>query len=303
MKVGDELRIAASWPAQHEARPPTSTRDGALPVIEGVDRLLPVTDRGELLGALSITKPPGDPLRPTEEKLANDLASQAGLVLRNVRLTAELVERLRELEASRKRIVTAQDGERRRIERNLHDGAQQQLVALQVKLSMAERLAEVDSPVRASLAALKSDVVDALENLRDLARGIYPPLLAADGLVRALSAQAGKAAIPIEIVSDGVTRHPPEMEAAVYFCCLEALQNVAKYSAATHAIVRLSEQGSHLAFEIRDDGSGFDATHFSYGTGLQGMADRLSALGGTLEIQSATGEGTTVVGTLPLTSV
>jgi signal transduction histidine kinase len=239
-------------------------------------------------------------LRPAEEKLAEDLASQAGLVLRNVRLTEELLARLEELRRSRQRIVAAQDEERRRLERNLHDGAQQQLVALQIKLSLAERLAEEGCRVRDQLAALKADAGEALENLRDLARGIYPPLLADQGLAAALSAQARKAAIPVEVITEQLPRYPQDQEAAVYFCVLEALQNVAKYAMATHATVTLSEEQGSLTFTVTDDGAGFDTSTTSYGTGLQGMADRLAAQGGTLEVTSAPGQGTTVRGRLPV---
>jgi signal transduction histidine kinase len=303
LRIGQELKPEATWPpAGRGALPTMSLSDGEVPPIEGVDRILPVRHGGELLGALSITKSRGDPLRPAEGKLMDDLASGAGLVLRNVRLTEELLDRLKELQASRTRIVAAQDEERRRLERNLHDGAQQQLVALQVKLSLAERLAEEDCRVKDQLSALKAEAGEALENLRDLARGIYPPLLADQGLAAALQAQARKATFPVAIEADGIGRYPQEAEAAVYFCCLEALQNVAKYAGASHVTVRLDENQGRLAFEVEDDGAGFDPSSTSYGTGLQGMADRLSAQGGSLEVTSKPGEGTTVIGRVPLSA-
>jgi signal transduction histidine kinase len=300
LKVGDELRPEASWPSDAPSPVALPTVDGQLPLIEGVDRTLPVRHGGDLLGALSVTKSKGDPLRPAEEKLMEDLASGAGLVLRNVRLTEELLERLKELQASRQRIVAAQDEERRKLERNLHDGAQQQLVALQVKLSLAERLAEEDCRVKDQLSGLKQEAAEALENLRDLARGIYPPLLADQGLQAALASQARKATFPVSIEADHLSRYPQEQEAAVYFCCLEALQNVAKYAGATHAVVHLHRGDGNLVFEVTDDGAGFDTSTTSYGTGLQGMADRLSAQGGTLEVRSAPGEGTTIIGRVPV---
>jgi signal transduction histidine kinase len=301
LRIGAELKAEATWPAEGTtAAPSVAISDGELPSIEGVDRALPVRHQGELLGALSVTKSRGDPLRPAEEKLMEDLASGAGLVLRNVRLTEELLERLREIQRSRKRIVAAQDEERRKLERNLHDGAQQQLVALQVKLSLAERIAEEGCRVKDQLGALKQEATDALENLRDLARGIYPPLLADQGLQAALSSQARKATFPVSIEADGISRYPQEAEAAVYFCVLEALQNVAKYAGATQAVVRLREDDGDLTFTVTDDGAGFDSTKTSYGTGLQGMADRLSAQGGTLEVRSAPREGTAVIGRLPV---
>ena len=225
-----------------------------------------------------------------------DLASQAGLVLRNVRLTAELQANVDDLRASRRRLVEAQDEERRKIERNLHDGAQQQLVALTVQLGLLERLADDPERVRQMATQLQGGLRDALDDLRDLARGIYPPLLADKGLAVALEAQGRKAAVATTIEPDGVGRYPREVEAAVYFCALEAMQNIAKYADARTAIVRLAERDGRLVFEIEDDGRGFDADATTYGTGVQGMADRLDAIGGTLDIRSAPGQGTVVRG-------
>ena len=163
-----------------------------------------------------------------------DLAHQAGLVLSNVGLAAELQQRLDELRASRQRLVQAQDEERRRLERNLHDGAQQYLVAIKVKLGLAQMLA-ARSPEKAkvTIAQLKADADEALETLRDLARGIYPPLLADKGLVVALESQARKAIVPVSVEAQGVERYAQDVEATVYFCVLEALQNVQKYARAT----------------------------------------------------------------------
>ena len=261
---------------------------------------LPIHHRGELLGALSLSKPPGERLTPAEEHLARDLAAGAGIVLRNIRLTEELLLRLEELRVSRARIVAAQDQERRRLERDIHDGAQQQLVALAVKVRLARSLTGKD-PQRASamLAQAESEVGQALDDLRDLARGIYPPLLADQGLVVALSAQVRKSPIPVEVESHGVARYRQDVEAAIYFSALEALQNVAKYAGASKAVVRLSAHTDNLTFVVEDDGAGFNPSTTSYGTGLQGIADRLSALGGTLEIRSRPGQGTIVTGRLP----
>src|SRR5206468_7093419 len=165
--------------------------------------------------------------------------------------------------------------------------AQQQLVALGIQLGLAQRLAAKDAPsVAELLAKLQAQSTDALDNLRDLARGIYPPLLADQGLAVALSAQARKAALPVEVEADGVGRYPQDAEAAVYFCTLEALQNVAKYAAAYRAKVGLSCSDDSLRFTVTDNGTGFDTTSTRHGTGLQGMADRLAALGGTLQIRS-----------------
>jgi signal transduction histidine kinase len=194
--------------------------------------------------------PAAEPLSKDGERLVNDLTGQAGLVLRNVRLIEELQE-------SRRRIVAAQDERARKLERDLHDGAQQQLVALSVKLGLAEQLASRDPErARTVLAELKGDATDALDTLRDLARGIYPPLLADQGLATALEAQARKSAVDVHVEADGSSRYPQEVEAAVYFCVLEALQNVGKYAVATSARIGLAQRDGHLVFEVVDDGVG-----------------------------------------------
>jgi signal transduction histidine kinase len=151
------------------------------------------------------------------------------------------------------------------------------------------------------LTQLQSDTHDALETLRDLARGIYPPLLADQGLAAALDAQARKSTLPVVVEQDGVGRYPEEIEATVYFCVLEAMQNIAKYAQADAATISLEERAESLVFEVRDDGVGFDPETAPRGTGLQGMADRLDSIGGELRIRSVRGEGTTVAGTVPLT--
>jgi signal transduction histidine kinase len=299
LRVGSELRPSASWGANGGQPAAIPIEDGELPAIADISKLVAVRHREELLGALTVTKPPNDPLTVAEEKLIDDLAAQAGLVLRNVRLTEELRANLDELRASRQRLVTAQDGERRRIERNIHDGAQQQLVALAVQARMAEGLAGKDSDrERELLRQVQQGIQDALEDLRNLARGIYPPLLADQGLVVALEAQARRSSVPVVVDAEGVGRYPQEAEAAVYFCVLEALQNVAKYAEATRAIVRLRHVSETLRFEVEDDGRGFDPAVTGYGTGVQGMVDRLAALGGELQVISKPGSGTTVVGTM-----
>ncbi len=169
-------------------------------------RSVEVRHQGELLGALSVSKRRGETLTPIEEKLVDDLAHQAGLVLKNVGLSADLQARLDELRASRQRLVSAQDLERRRLERNLHDGAQQHLVALKVKLGLAEILLSRDpEKARTTLEQLKGDGDEALETLRDLARGIYPPLLAEKGLVVALQSQARKSKVPVDVMARGLS--------------------------------------------------------------------------------------------------
>jgi signal transduction histidine kinase len=299
VRVGEQLRIEATWPTGTETREPRAVTS-ADPESTTSSMFEPVLHRGDLLGALSIEKRAGESLRPAEQRLVTDLAAQAGLVLRNAALTEDLLDTIEELRRSRQRLVSAQDEERRRLERNLHDGAQQQLVALNVKLGLLERLVERDPAQAKTIASqLQGDATGALEELRDLARGIYPPLLADRGLVAALESQARKSAVPVEIEADGVGRYAREAEAAVYFSCLEALQNVAKYASASRATVRLTDGDGRLRFEVIDDGTGFDTASSSYGTGLQGIADRLSALDGELEVRSAPGSGTTLIGTLP----
>ncbi len=293
LRVGNELRAEASSDGGPEVAVDPIKGD-ATPSSPSGEATVPVTHNGELLGSISIRMPRGETLTLAGEHLVSDVASQAGLVLSNVRL-------IEELRASRQRIVAAQDAAARRLERNIHDGAQQQLVALAVKANLAQSLARKD-PVRAEemLSQLKAEAQEALENLRDLARGIYPPLLADQGLVAALTGQARKSPIHVSVEADAIGRFPQDVEAAVYFCTLEALQNVAKYAQASGATVRLSRGDGHLDFEVADDGVGFDPTVRGYGTGTQGMADRLAALGGELTVTSSPGSGTKVTGRVPL---
>ncbi|MGA7989752.1 MAG: sensor histidine kinase [Candidatus Dormiibacterota bacterium] len=298
---GRHWREAAVWPDTAARAASIPAVDGRLPEVGGASRLVEVRHQGALLGALGVTKRTGETLTPVEENLLVHLAGQAGLVLRNVGLTADLQARLDDLRASRQRLVSAQDQERRRLERNLHDGAQQHLVAIKVKLGLVEMLVDRD-PVRAqqTLSQLKSDADEALETLRDLARGIYPPLLADKGLRLALESQARKATVPVLVEADGIDRYPQEIEAAIYFCVLEALQNVQKYAHATHVTIRVAEREDTLTFDVIDDGQGFDAASVPQGMGLTNMEDRLDALGGALRVSSAPGRGTTISGSLPV---
>src|SRR6266550_347255 len=299
LKAGESFRDGAVWPPGAPAQPPARATAADVPAYPA-DRILPVRHQGEVLGALSVSKRPGEALTPTEDRLLADLASQVGLVLKNAGLRDQLLARLEEIRASRLRLVAAQDSERRRIERNIHDGAQQHLVALAIKLSITESMIGTDTAgERELLAELREDAAGAVEELRDLARGIYPPLLASMGLAAALQAQARKAPVPTSVTADGVERYPHDVEAAVYFCVLEALQNVAKYAGATRAEVRLAASGHDLEFTVTDDGAGFDPGSKAYGTGLQGMADRLHAHGGSLTVRSSPGAGTTISGRLP----
>lgn len=295
-----ELRPAATYPDGTAAHQSLPLSNGSLPTLPPATRAVEVRHQGEVLGALSVSKRRGEALTPIEDKLIDDLAQQAGLVLKNVGLSADLQARLVELRASRQRLVSAQDLERRRLERNLHDGAQQHLVALKVKLGLAGLLVGRDpAKAAATLQQLKADADEALETLRDLARGIYPPLLADKGLRVALESQARKATVPVTVEAEGVARYSQDVEATVYFCVLEALQNVQKYAMATHVVVRVRADGGTLTFSVTDDGTGFDSAIAKKGAGLTNMADRIDALGGTVEVTSHPGAGTTVRGGLP----
>jgi signal transduction histidine kinase len=288
LRAGDELHPVASSGADVDSRAVVSI--SSLP--DG-DLSVPVTHNGELLGAISVRMPKAEPLRAASEHLVTDVASQAGLVLAN----AGLIEDLR---SSRQRLVTAQDEARRRLERNLHDGAQQDLIALSIKLGLADGVMHEDpEEAQTILRELRADAAAALDNLRDLARGIYPPMLADMGLVPALNAQARKYPFAVSVEAGGVGRSTQDAEAAVYFCCLEALQNISKYAAASEACISLQQSDGTLRFTAADDGAGYDPGHTPMGSGLRNMADRLAALGGRLDISSSPGAGTTVGGSLP----
>ncbi len=301
LRSGEVFRDSAVWPADAVRMPPVEAASASEPDVPAADQVRVVMHQGEVLGALSLRKRPGERLTPAEDRMLGDLAAQAGLVLRNLGLNEQLVERLEEVRASRQRLVAAQDEERRRIERNIHDGAQQQLVALAIKLTLTESLVGVDEDgERELLAELSADAAEAVENLRDLARGIYPPLLAERGLVAALRAQAAKAPVPVQVAVHGVGRLDVETEAGLYFCIMEGLQNAVKYAGAGLVRIELTRSGDQVSFEVSDDGAGFDPAAKVTGTGLQGIGDRLAALGGALEVRSAPGAGTALTGTIPL---
>jgi signal transduction histidine kinase len=294
VRVGNEFRPAATWPVDDSGGRALRSEGSRLPDFPDDERAFPVRHQGEILGALSAATSRREPLTETQARLLEDLAAQAGLVLRNVRL-------IEELRASRQRLVAAQDEERRRLERNIHDGAQQQLVALAVKIRLARTIAGRDvEKAQSLLDELQAETQEALENLRDLARGVYPPLLADKGLAAAVEAQARKVPFPVEVEPNGIGRYSAEAEATAYFCVLEALQNVAKYANASRAVIRVSEEDGRLVFSVSDDGVGFDVERSSSGTGLQNMADRVEALGGSIELVSSPGRGTTVTGQIPV---
>jgi signal transduction histidine kinase len=289
LRVGNAIRSEVTHPAGAPPAEPRSVVTDAV-IVHGDERAVEVRHRGELLGAITLEPTPDDPMDPAKEALVRDLAAQAGLVLRNTRL-------IEELRASRQRLVAAQDEERRKLERNIHDGVQQQLVALNVQLGLLSRTAARDPEAAATMAIqLQERATTTLEDLRDLARGIYPPLLADRGLVTAVEAQARKAALPVRVVADGIGRYDRSIESAVYFSVLEALNNVAKYAEASAAKIELARRDGELEFSVTDDGRGFDPSSTVFGTGLQGIADRLDAVGGSLTIRSAPGGGTVLAG-------
>jgi signal transduction histidine kinase len=293
LRAGGVLTPEARWPSEANV-PSDRPLAGETVVVGDGEYAAPVRHQGELLGAITLEPASDDPMNTAKEALVHDLATQAGLVLRNVRL-------IEDLRASRQRLVAAQDAERRKLERNIHDGVQQQLVALSVQLRLAEQLAGRDpAKVAALLRSLRERSNEALEDLRDLARGIYPPLLADQGLTAALEAQARKAVVPTTVSSDGLERYPQEVESAVYFSVLEAMNNVAKYADAGSTEISLAQRNGSLEFSVRDDGRGFDPAAAARGTGLLGIEDRLDAIGGSLAIETEPGAGTRVVGRVPV---
>jgi signal transduction histidine kinase len=286
---------AATWPPQ------------ASPSQEGAAgrRALPVRYAGEQLGLLVVQE--DAPLTEVEERLFAGLADQAGLVLRSAQLRAELESRIAEqtsgaaeLRASRQRLVDVQDERRRALERDIHDGAQQHLVALAVNLRLAQTVAG-RSPERARelLAAQRQATAEAIETLVRLSRGIYPPRLAEEGLAAAVRAAAATSPVPVQVDVDGIGRFPPQVEAAAYFTCLEALQNAAKHAAASSVQVTLRAAPDALVLAVEDDGAGYVVSEPASGTGLANLRDRVDSVGGTLSVDSAPARGTRVWAVLP----
>jgi signal transduction histidine kinase len=270
-----------------------------------------VAHLGELLGLIVVERRADDPpFTDEDDRVLAELARQVGLALHNVRLDSALQASLEELEvrnqelaASRLRIVSAADESRRQIERNLHDGAQQHLVALAVKVGLVKQLIDADrATADEMLDQLRGDVQDTLDELRELAHGIYPPLLRDRGLEAALKAAANRSRLPVELVVDeAVQRHEPETEAAIYFCVLEAMQNAGKHAGDdAHLTITISESDDELRFEVEDDGPGFDARGAEMGHGFVNMRDRLGALGGTLQLDTAPGQGSRIKGQVPV---
>ncbi|WP_018639112.1 sensor histidine kinase [Parafrankia elaeagni] len=303
--------------------PSLARRHGDLQV-----RVIPARAGGALLGMLVVSRPPEAPrFSEQEDRMLAELGTRLGTVLHNRQLDANLRDALAdlrhandELRVSRARLVATADAERRRIERDLHDGAQQQLVSLAVGLRLvrdlvADSMGEETAAARNEdavaarnedaaaadelLTAMAEQVTETIAEVRNLAHGIYPPLLRSSGLAEALRAAGQRSALGVTVGADGIGRYPPDIEAAVYFCCLEALQNAAKHAAGCSVDILLVEEESALTFTVRDNGPGFDPQRSERGHGMTNMADRIGAIGGTLRWESAVGTGTRVLGIVP----
>jgi signal transduction histidine kinase len=286
LHVGSELVREATWPAANgQARLVAPVADDR--TLSDSDATIPVRHQGQLLGVIGVKKSAGEAVTPAELKLLEDLGSQAGLVLRNVRL-------IEELRTSRQRLVTAQDEERRRLERDLHDGAQQRLVAISLALRMARGMVRPDAnpDLGSRLDQASEQLTLALSELREFARGIHPAILTERGLIPALQSLAERSTVPAIVEATVTDRLPVAVEATAYFVVSEALANAAKYSKAAAVTIRVGAADGELTLEVADDGvGGADPTR---GSGLRGLGDRVAAVDGTIEVHSSPGEGTTL---------
>lgn len=260
---------------------------------------------GHRVGALSVHKSRGENLTSTELALLDDLAGSAGLVMGKLRLDAQLQQRAKELSESRRRLVHAQSEERRRLERDLHDGAQQLVVSLKVKLGIAAQIARGEEVEKVAdlLDSLAGDAQLAIEEIRTLAKGIHPPLLEAEGLGAAIRSIAGSSGLDVRVAVDGLARHPIDVEAAIFYCISEALSNVAKHAPGSPVEIRISESGGLLNFSVADRGPGLANSNGAHGSGLRNMADRIEALGGSITIGNREGGGVLVAGELERVAV
>ena len=262
---------------------------------------VPVEHDGETMGAVTLTAPQSQRLSPDDERLAHQVASGMGLALRNQRLTDDLQRRVNELRTSRRRIVSVQDDTRRTLERNLHDGAQQQLVAVKVKLGIARQIAERDTAPATvtALDTISQDADGAIDEMRTFARGIYPPLLEAEGLIPAITAHARRLPLTVDITHHHIGRYHRDIESTIYFCIVEALTNTTTHSTATTATITLTHDSGILSFTVTDPGPGYNPTTTPNGTGHTTMTDRLDVLAGTLTTTSTPTGPTTIQGTIP----
>ncbi len=292
LAVGTDLRSAAVWPGHAGEAQPIRMVDGDPPSWVDGTKTLPIRHRGELLGALSVTKPPGEPLTPAEDKLISDLAAQAGLALRNVRL-------IEELKASRQRIVSAQDAERRRLERDIHDGAQQRLVTLSLALRMARTRPGLTPALAAALDTAARELSDGLSELRELARGVHPALLTDEGLGPALTSLAERSPVAARLASAPAARLPAPVEATAYQVASRAVAAAADAGACA---VRISAEhvGGTLTVEVADDATREDGAERRIR--LDGIDDRVAALDGRVEIENRAGRGAVVRAVIPCES-
>ncbi|MFN2589931.1 MAG: histidine kinase [Actinomycetota bacterium] len=294
LHLGGQFVLEASWHSSvGEGPPPGRTVRTEDAIRDEADAAVPVRHQGQLLGVIAVTKGRGEAVRPGDLKLLEDLASQAGLVVRNVRL-------IEDLRTSRQRLVTAQDEERRRLERDLHDGAQQRLVSIALALRMARN--HIDPDTEPELAARVDQAAEqmalALSELREFARGIHPAILTERGLVPALESLAERSPVAASVVASVDRRLPATVEATAYFVVSEALANVGKYSKASRVTIEAKTEDRYLLVEVADDGVG--GADPSRGSGLRGLADRVAVVDGRLEIDSPPGEGTRLRCTIPL---
>ncbi len=262
----------------------------------------PVIHHGDHLGAIRLyARKPSD-LVDDARPLVSDVADSLGVALHNARLTGELRERLEELQRSRHRLVEVHHEARRELERDIHDGAQARLIGLRLRVGAARALvdATTDATLAEQLEEIGREVDAAVQSLRDLARGLYPRVLEESGVAAAIQAAARDLPIVITVQAEHVGRYQRHVEAAVYFACLEALQNAARHAQATRITVRLEGEPGKLRFSVVDDGIGFDPEGVRGGTGLANMHDRLSALGGHVWTNGPSGPGTTISGEIPL---
>jgi signal transduction histidine kinase len=272
-------------------------------------RVAPISHAGELLGIIVVTRAEGAVVfREEDDRVLTELTRQVGLAMHNAQLDTALqgsLDELRrqadELRASRARVVASGDAERRRVERNLHDGAQQHLVALAINLRLAKDLVTEDAEAAVEmLEELGVAVQDTIKELRELAHGIYPPLLVDSGLTEALRAVANRSPLDVNLITEGIGRYNRDIEAAIYFCCLEALQNAGKHAPQAHVTMKIWEESGGLLFEVSDDGPGFDINLAKQGHGYVNMMDRLGAIGGAVRWESQIGQGTTIRGSVPV---
>jgi signal transduction histidine kinase len=291
--LGDPTLEVAYWLPEREEWVDAAGGPYALPNGDPARACTPVERGGRPVAMLVHDAAVAD-----ERELVSAVGGAAALALENERLDAELRANLKELRASRARIVESADAARRRIERDLHDGAQQQLVAVSLTLGMARSRVERDPRAAAELLdGAAADLEAAIRDLRELARGIHPAVLSDRGLGPALEALASRIPLPVELAALPDGRLPEPIEAAAYFVVAEAITNVARYADATHAEVEVSRDGDRVVVRVADDGVG--GADPSAGSGLRGLADRVAALDGRLEVSSPPGGGTTVRAVLP----